>query len=133
MNELSKSIAELVDSINHGAKAVGASFQNISPVAWRAVVYQVQLTAWIHMGIWLFIAGIAAYVSSKMRGIRKKLIADGDDRNEADTYEIWAWILTCVALLVAVVTIGENLITIMNPEYAAGVKIYHTLVKGSDN
>jgi len=132
MKDLSNSIAELVDSINHGATAVGASFRNISPEVWRAAVYQARITAWIYMGIWLFVAGIVAYIADKMRAFRRKAIADGDTRGEADSFETASWVLACVALLITIIAIGEGIIGIMNPEYTAATNIFKILTKGHD-
>jgi hypothetical protein len=123
MKDLSNSIAELVDSINHGAKAIGTSIQNISPAAWKIAVYQAKLTAWIHMGIWVFIASIVAYVAYKMHLYGKK------NPNVSDIFESWCWILLCVAFLVAIIAIGEGAIVILNPEYTAGTEILQMLVK----
>jgi hypothetical protein len=121
MNELSKSVAELIQSLNGGAKSLAEALQRISPEAWKVTVYQVQINAYRNIIGWWCIAAVCFVIGLKFRQIEKKLRAAKD--NEAESYCIVTWVAMCLSLIISFVAVCANIDGIINPQYEAAVKI----------
>ena len=121
MNELSKSAAEFIQSLNGGAKAFGEELQRISPEAWRVAVYQMQIRGYRNIIFGCVISAIIFVVGLKFKQVEKKLRAAND--NEAKDYYVRMWVAMCLSLLLSVASVCINIDYIINPQYGAAVKI----------
>lgn len=135
MNELLKSLSELIQSLNGGAKAFGDSLQRIYPEAWRVAVYQVQLNGFRYMAAWCFIAAVIFVIGLKFRQVEKSYRAEqGLDVDKSTDFNIAKWIAMSLAAVIAFTAICVNIDTITNPQYDAAIKVLsavqHVVVDG---
>ena len=139
MNELAKSIAELIATINKGANGVGESFQKVAPDAWKVAVYHAKVQAWTTLACVLGLAAIVFAVGLKFWQMQRKNddLADQAETgkepgwkdqyraacSDAEGFAFGKWCAFCIAALITVLGITANLDEIMNPEYEAASQL----------
>jgi hypothetical protein len=129
MNELSKALADFVQTLNGDAKSLGDMLHRISPDVWKLTIYQVQVEGFRNITVWWLISAIIFAVGFKFHRVRKNL-QEGD--SEAVCYYIGTWVFVCVAVFIVIVSAGVNFDYIINPQYEAMNRILRMLRYGHD-
>jgi hypothetical protein len=119
MNELAKSIAELIGSINSGANQTGEAIRKIAPYAWRCAVYEAKLDAWTTLAC---VLGIAVMVF--VGGLKfHQMQLNSDSHEDQVDFAIYKWVALSIAALITILGICSNLDEILNPEYEAASQL----------
>lgn len=63
MNELAKSIADLINSLNSGAKGAADAFARVAPEAWHALVRRVQVEAALQAACFIALSALCGYLA----------------------------------------------------------------------
>ena len=119
MNELAKSPAELINTINSGANGLGGAMKTHAPESWRAAVYQSQLTGYTD------IASIVCL--NLLLGISLTwLIRKAKDDEFEPTYVVPAVIVgifLVMAIIIAACVVPSDITKILNPEHEAALQL----------
>lgn len=123
MNEISKALAQLLETANNGLKGVGGGIQSLSPEAWRIAVKQAYISAvstTVTSALFAVVALVVIVGAAKII-IRRE---EGDDVGP-----LVAAVLVAVAvLLVCIFAIANvGIPGILNPEFAAAELILEKL------
>lgn len=138
MQELAKSISELVNSLNGGAKGLADAMQRVAPDAWRVAVRQVVIDAATGWAAWLLFAVLLLVVAAKFSANQRwnesamatERGKEHPKQSALDNYEehgfTWQG-LKWAALLVAAVTVlvssSSYIPDLLNPQYAAASQL----------
>ena len=123
MQELAKSISELVNSLNGGAKGLADAMQRVAPDAWRIAVRAQITNAVVSIALEITLFVVALMIS-------RKLVAYG--RNEDTSQEgagacyAATFCLACVAIWM-VCSLNLDLQRLLNPEFYAAADILKAL------
>jgi len=136
MNELAKSISELINTINSGANGLGSAMQTHAPELWRLAVRQVILDAASNIALFLSLSTIAFLVGMRFGKAAKSWSKKEDDaiasndhhaaRNassESAGYTVAQWIIVTIAVIMAGTALSCNIPKLLNPGYEAASQL----------
>jgi hypothetical protein len=132
MNEITKAIADLINTLNGGAKDAATALRDHAPQAWAIVVRQVYAEAWLSLMGWLvFACVLAGFAIALWREARRLAKSENlTERDDGTGLAIGASIVGTAAIIVALVSCASYVQVLLTPEYAAAERVLE-LVRGT--
>lgn len=140
MQELAKSISELVNSLNGGAKGLAEAMQRVAPDAWRIAVKQVVIDAVTGLVGWTLVAALICVLAYKFKlnehqnyswlaQEKKKPAAEQREPyisrlvTDANVWHIWTWVSAVSACVVLIAATCFHIPRLLNPQYEAASQL----------
>lgn len=126
MNELAKSIAELINSLNGGAKSAAEALARVAPDAWHALVWRVQVEAALQtvgsLVLAVMFAASAPWFAKKAAAEAKKPCYVDQGFN-VGALKVIAGAFVWVAVILVLVTLRNTVPDLIAPETEAAARL----------